>query len=523
MSSASGTRRSLLHDVLSHSEVVELGLDGSIDDLPPLSTRFIPSCARAVNAFCWFYFFCFWGAAAAALRHVASSDPQTLLPGALDIGFISVCTACLVCAEFVMYCYVKGKNGLPDSRGPMGDHFTPSTACIVAHVALSATSRMCAFLELLFLLHALILPTPMLACAAFTVCLTRGPVPFLFQLRGLTGYLLGDAFDPLQCSTCIPLASAGACFSCCGRRVLAFFSKSLRLLADGGRAVRCGLCRLCSVRLLRRSASVAPSRRLDASCWVRDPGQAGASDACEAGLPAGQGSSLSQHARAAMLQAGGAYAAHKGPLVRLALAEIITEEAAPSAREREAAAGPLPASRAVSTEASSGSAWTDQLLQEHTGDTPQDAGSAGAEERRPCDVREPSVRHAAAGATVRAVREPDGASRGAPVFVSPRLALELTNCLLFLDLPTLTLHVKTNFLPLEQLEAHEFLSSLVSFVRLYSGDCCMLLYLSFGLCTFGTNVLFILLVVFLLLKLTFACFATVLAHIAAVFGLWDIE
>lgn len=51
----------------------------------------------------------------------------------------------------------------------------------------------------------------------------------------------------------------------------------------------------------------------------------------------------------------------------------------------------------------------------------------------------------------------------------------------------------------------------------------MLMYITFGLCTFGANVLFIVLLVFLLLKLKFSCFATVLAHVAAVFGLWDVD
>ncbi|CDI74367.1 hypothetical protein EPH_0033030 [Eimeria praecox] len=111
----------------------------------------------------------------------------------------------------------------------------------------------------------------------------------------------------------------------------------------------------------------------------------------------------------------------------------------------------------------------------------------------------------------------------APEHVSPTAALGLANCLLLLDVPAITLHFKANFLPLAQLEAHEFLTSMVSLVRLYSGDFCMLLYIIFGICTFGGNALFFVLLIFLLLKLKASCTATLLAYMASVFGLWDAE
>ncbi|CDJ42324.1 hypothetical protein, conserved [Eimeria tenella] len=296
MSSAAGTRRSLLHDVLSHAEVVELGLDGSIEDLPPLTTRWTPSCAWAVLAFCWGYFLFFWSAAALALRSVLQQHPDTLLPGCAELAFAAACSGLLVAAEFALYCYVKAKNAVASSSGPMGSPYTPTRSCVFSHFGLSALSRICCFLQLFFLLHSRLLPVPMFACAAFTVSLTE--------------------------------------------------------------------------------------RQLDSA-----------------------------------------------------------------------------------------------------GENPQ---------------------------------------TGSP-FVSPRAALALTNCLFFLDLPGITLHVKASFLPLEQLEAHEFLASLVSLVRLYSGDFCMLLYLIFALCTFGGNVLFFMLLTFLLLKLKASCVAALLAHVASVFGIWDAE
>ncbi|CDJ64330.1 hypothetical protein, conserved [Eimeria necatrix] len=297
MSSAAVSRRSLLHEVLSHAEVVELGLDGSVEDLPPLTTRWTPACARAVLAFCWGYFLLFWGAAALLLRSVLQQHPDTLLPGAAQLAFAAACSSCLVAAEFGLYCYVRARNAVPSSSSSSSSSaYPPSRCCVFSHFGLSALSRLCCFLQLFFLLHSLLLPAPMFACAAFTVSLTG------------------------------------------------------------------------------------------------------------------------------------------------------------AAQER------------------------------HGGD--------------------PQV--------------------GSP-YVSPKAALALTNCLFFLDLPGITLHVKASFLPLEQLEAHEFLASLVSLVRLYSGDFCMLLYLVFALCTFGGNVLFFMLLAFLLLKLKASCVAALLAHVASVFGIWDAE
>ncbi|KAL8448216.1 hypothetical protein Emag_003984 [Eimeria magna] len=421
---------------------VELGLDGSIDDLPPLTTRFIPSCARVVNVFCWCYFVVFWTAVVLLARHVASTDPHTLLPGPADFVFVAACTALLVGAELCVYCYVKKENALPDSRGPMGDNFTPSTACILAHCSLSATTRMCTFLELLFLLHARVLPTPMLACATFTVCLTRGLVPFLLQLRSLTGYLCGDAFDPLHCSTCIPFASFESCIINCGRGSLTALSKVAGLVCGAALGVRRGFKRLadlCTIRFIRRTVSVAPSRRLDASCWLQgtNTSMARLSEACEAGLPAGDSN---QEARASLSSEGRAFASLKGPLVRLGLAEGVTGEPACGGSEGEAVHAHLIASHAVSTEASLREGWTDHVVERRSGETPRDAVHGQDAEASLCDN---NFMRAFSSSPSRAVTGAARGGRGSPVFVSPRLALELTNCLLFLDLPTLTLHLKT--------------------------------------------------------------------------------
>ncbi|CDI74368.1 hypothetical protein, conserved [Eimeria praecox] len=199
---AAGTRRSLLHDVLSHAEVVELGLDGSVDDLPPLTTRLGPPCARAVLLFAWCYFLTFWGAAAVTIRSVISLHADNLLPGAGELVFVAISTVLLVSAEFGVYCHVKAVNPVPSNNGPMGNQFSPTPFCTLAHFMLSAFSRFCSFLELLFLLHAVVLPVPLLACAGFTVSITVGALPFLLQLRCLLGCLFGDRFDPLRLSYC---------------------------------------------------------------------------------------------------------------------------------------------------------------------------------------------------------------------------------------------------------------------------------------------------------------------------------
>ncbi|KAL8435828.1 hypothetical protein ACSSS7_002205 [Eimeria intestinalis] len=334
----------------------------------------------------------------------------------------------------------------------MGDHFIPSTACILAHCSLSATTRMCTFFELLFLLHARVLPTPMLACATFTVCFTRGLVPFLLQLRSLTGYLCGDAFDPLHCSTCIPFASFESCIIKCGRGSLTAFSKGVVFVSGVALGVRRGFKRLadlCAMRFVRRTVSVAPSRRMDASCWLQgsNTSMARLSEACEAGLPVGD--STSREARA--------FACHKGSVVRLGLDEVATGESACGGSEGEAVHALSAASHGVSTEASTREGWTDNVLETRSGETPRDDIHGQDGERPPCDnfirVSSPS--------SSRTVRGAPGASRGSPVFVSPRRALELTNCLLFLDLPTLTLHLKTVFNPPcsmqpDLLDAHSF-------------------------------------------------------------------
>lgn len=525
MSSAVGTRRSLLHDVLSQSEVIELGLDGSIDDLPPLATRLIPSCARTVNAFCLCYFLCFWTAVAVVVRHVAVCSPETLLPGPADFIFISVCTGLLVGSEFGVYCYVKGENVLPDSGGSVGGYFAPSAACVLAHFALSATTRMCTFMELLFLLHALVLPTPMIICAAFTVSLTRGAVPLLLQLRSLIGYHCRDSFDPLQCSTCIPVASIEACISRCGRNSMAAFVSVIKLAWGMARATRYGvihLAGLVGVTVVRRTASSSPGRRVDLSCCVsgNDGSICPTADECDGGMAAGL-ENASDEIRP-ISRDGTSYPVHKEPLIRPAARHDGTVEPACDGIEGRAAVLTSTTYRASSSDASTRLDWPEQLPEECDGGTPGGASSVQREGTRTGEGSVASMRLTTPG-SLGPPADFEAANRDMRPFVPPRQALELTNCLLFLDVPALALHVKSNFLPLEQLEAHEFLTSMVSLVRLYSGDCCMLLYLIFGLCTFGANVLFVLLLVFLLLKLKSSCFATILAHIAAVFGLWDVE
>lgn len=527
MSSDVGTRRSILHDVLSQSEVIELGLDGSVDDLPPLSTRLLPACGRALNAFCWCYFACFWLSATVVLRHVAVSHPDTLLPGLADLIFISVCSALLVGVEFGMYWYVKGENALPDGGTPGGAHFTPSSSCVVAHFALSATTRMCTFLELLFLLHAFVLPTPMTGCASFTVSLTSGLVPFLLQLRSLIGFYCSEAFDPLQCSTCIPLGSVVACFSRLRRTGVALLGKAMHFALGGARATGCWaarVARLCSVRIVRRTSSTSPGRRMDSSC--RLPGSDGSTCQgrleCETGAGTFDSDAGNEGGQRGVARERAAINAHKEPLIRSAGRHVGTVDPACAEARREGPPAAMAGCRAQTSEALTRVGWTEQLQEGSVAETLRDATSSHGKGSGTCDGSPPSTSITPSD-TQEAPSDTGTANRNIQAFISPRRALELTNCLLFLDLPTLGLHVKANFLPLEQLEAHEFLSSTVSLMRLYSGDCCMLLYLMFGLCTSGVNALFILLLVFLLLKLKSACFATVLAHIAAVFGLWDVE
>lgn len=444
MSSAVGTRRSLLHDVLSQSEVVELGLDGSIDDLPPLATRLIPSCARAVNAFCWCYFLCFWTAAAVVARHVAVSSPETLLPGPADFIFISVCTGLLVGSEFGVYCYVKGENVLPDNGGSVGGHFAPSAACVLAHFALSATTRMCTFMELLFLLHTLVLPTPMIICAAFTVSLTSGAVPLLLQLRSLIGYHCRDSFDPLQCSTCIPLASIEACISRCGRKAMAAFVKGIKLAWGMARATRCGvvhLAGLCGVSIVRRTASTSPGRRVDLSCCVpsNDGGIYPMAGECDVGMTAGTENPSDEIRPVA--RDGTPYTVHKEPLIRPAVHHHSTVEPACSGSERGAALSTSTAYRTSSSDASTRLGWPEQLPEECDGETPTGATSMQREGRR-TDEGSVSSTSVPPSGPPGPPADFEAANRDTRPFVSPRQALELTNCLLFLDVPMLALHVK---------------------------------------------------------------------------------
>lgn len=522
MTSAVGTRRSLLHDVLSELEVEELGLDGSIEDLPSLTTRLTPSCARVVNAFCWCYFICFWTSAAVLARHVAVSDPGGLLPGAYDFLFVYVCTTLLVALEFMLYRYVKAANdALPDSGGPMGVTFPPTTSCIYAHFALSATSRMCAFLELLFFFHTLVLPMPMLVCTACTCSLTSGAASFLLQLRSLVSYLCCEAFDPLQCSACLPLSSVAACISRVGRGLAALVVKGTYFVLGMATAAKGGIIRLAGrcVRFVRRTASTSPGRRVDISRCLADSGarlieRSDNDETWTAPRPENGRGRTAGRDRAVCT-------AQKEPSAGLDVCHFGPVESAHDGSEADAARAAVAAHGLCSSEASARMQRTDRLPLEGVTQTPVDVVVAHNEQSRPGRVAVSPARVAPlrfVGPRASSV----STDRDGRMLVSPRQALNLANCLLFLDVPGINLYFKANFLPLEQLEAHEFLTSVVSLVRLYSGDFCLLLYLVFGLYTFGVNELYVILLIFLLLKLKFSCFATILVHIASVFALWDV-
>ncbi|XP_026192602.1 uncharacterized protein LOC34622132 [Cyclospora cayetanensis] len=459
MSVAAGTRRSLLHDVLSHAEVVELGLDGSIDDLPPLTTRLTPSSARAVAVFSWCYFLCFWSEVAALARHVALSDSQTLLPGPRHFIFVALCTGFLVAAEFGMYCYLKTSNTVPDGGGAGVNQFNPSVTCAVAHFALSAAARMCLFLELLFLLHAFVLPTPMLLCASFTVCLTAGVVPFLLQLRLLVGCLCGDAFDPLQWSTCIPLSSLGAVLSRTLRLCSAVAFKGLHGMLQVARRARCRVVSVvgrCGGRVVPRQVTAASSRRPDLSCCA--PGSDSSAcedfDSREPGAPAGSGRDEEEATHKELPTGAGTS--------RLGAWEPALASGESGRDELNRANASLPSSSCTVSmrmewpngpaEESQGAAARAALLDRCSAEDPSRGGHTAS-------TREPSVERQRP--PVHSETRNRDSSR---MFVSPPDALRLANCLLFLGVPALTLQFKVNFLPLEQLEAHEFLTSMVSLV-----------------------------------------------------------
>ncbi|CDJ30943.1 uncharacterized protein EMH_0062610 [Eimeria mitis] len=468
-----GTRRSLLHDVLSHAEVVELGLDGSVDDLPPLTTRLSPSCARVVVLFAWFYFLAFWGAVAAAVRHVIAAHAETLLPGPEDFIFVAVSTVLLVSAEFGVYCHLKIMNPVSINNGPMGNLLSPTPCCSFTHFMLSATSRFCTFLEFLFLLHAWVLPLPLLACAAFTVSTTVGALPFLLQLRCLLSCLFGDFFDPLRFSTCIPTVPLERLLLRCSRLCLAGVAKGARGALWHLRRARERLR-----GLLRRGAAVSPGRRVDISCC--DFGSDSSSSSSSSSSRARQASSSCQ------ANIGGAAAVQllqgEGPLHELGAPLTVLKEPLAYPGQSQQGEGECPYTPAEGDAAPGGSGsfavsscggsttaeWRpneQQLQQPPAVHTPQELENLSSSSHCPDATIPFSYREETASSQGRPLRPPETPTRPpAPQFISPRAALVLANCLFLLDLPGLTLHVKASFLPLQQLEAHEFLSSLVSLV-----------------------------------------------------------
>ncbi|CDJ60988.1 hypothetical protein, conserved [Eimeria maxima] len=527
---AAGTRRSLLHDVLSHAEVVELGLDGSVDDVPPLTTRLTPSSARAVLLFAWCYFFAFWGAAAVVIRSVLTLHADNLLPGSGEFIFVAVFTVLLVSAEFGVYYHLKAVNPVPSNSGPMGSQFSPSPFCTLAHFTLSATSRVCSFLELLFLLHTLVLPAPLLFCAGFTVSITVGALPFVLQLRCLLSCAFGDCFDPLQPSTCLPLASLERRLLRCGRLCLSGVAKG----------ARGALCHLRRVRgrlggVVRRGTTVSPVRRVEITCCdLGTDSTSGSSSSnshqtsssCQASWRGTAPATLLLQAERPLDELGAPRGVCKDPLVAPGQSGQNSAEYSYSSAEGDMDSGACDSFTVSSCEATTTAGWNsgEQHQQPPAAHTPralEPLSSSGrlseASSRFPL-LQEGTDSQGQISRRQESLRRP-----AAPQYIPPMAALGLANCLLLLDLPGLTLHFKANFLPLQQLEAHEFLTSMVSLVRLYSGDFCMLLYTIFGLCTFGGSALLFVLLTFLLLKLKASCTATLLAHMASVFGLWDSE
>lgn len=440
---AAGTRRSLLHDVLSHAEVVELGLDGSVDDLPPLTTRLSPPSARAVLLFAWCYFFTFWGATALLVRRIVSLHADTLLPGPGEFIFVALSTVLLVSAEFGVYCHLKAVNPVPSSSGPMGSQFSPTPFCTLAHFTLSAASRFCSFLQLLFLLHALVLPAPLLICAGFTVSITVGALPFLLQLRCLLGCLFGDSFDPLMPSTCIPFASLERLLLRCGRLCLAGVAK-------GARGALChlrrGTERLGGLR--RRGASVSPGRRVDIACC--DLGASSSSSAhqapnrCHANLGGSAAATqLLQAAEQPLDELGALRAVCKEPMGASGESQRGGAECT-SAEEGNAGSAGNDSRTLSSCEATARAGWRSDEQQQLRSTAVTSHSFDPHSSARRCPEGSPRFFYREEVASNQRQTSPPETQRRAPTpeYISPKAALGLGNCLFLLDLPGLTLHFK---------------------------------------------------------------------------------
>lgn len=474
METAVGTRRSLLHDVLSQAELSELGLDSSVDDLPPLVTRLFHSSANVVYCFSWITFFGFWLSSVTVLYHVAITSPDRLLPSTVHYAFLTAYSGLLLCGELTLYYYIKHSNAVVTGRSAEVRHFALTSRSLISHAVLSLVVHMCAFLDLLFVLHSYSLPKPMLVCASFTVMLNTGFIPFMFQLRSLTSYYRRDKFDPLECGSYIPASSLGSffgrCFLLAVRGVAATIRSFCKVIARTRRFLLRATSyfahsvRSAGYRFSRGSVRTSPARRVMPDCCgpseiavvmddFPDDAQGPGNGRGESDL--GRSSSSTSRLFQRTIWPGGSqhdnYDSHKDAL--------LTPSGTTSDTALEKAPrGLVDAACSQMTRLPRESDHLDAEFTEHVSLEAQNIGAnetafaetwEGPGYTQPLRCRElpnvvdsgTSVTLTAAGTAERNVH-PESSRRSTSIFVAPRASLTLTTCLMLLDLQVLCLYFR---------------------------------------------------------------------------------
>ncbi|CBZ55784.1 conserved hypothetical protein [Neospora caninum Liverpool] len=98
--------------------------------------------------------------------------------------------------------------------------------------------------------------------------------------------------------------------------------------------------------------------------------------------------------------------------------------------------------------------------------------------------------------------------------------MKLTNHFLLLDMAAATDALKNHFLPAEKLEAFEFGASLLSLSRFYLGDLCLLFFLAYPVCAFGSASLPVVLLLFHCAKILLQTLLFLLKSDASIWELW---
>ncbi|EPR63834.1 hypothetical protein TGGT1_217340 [Toxoplasma gondii GT1] len=103
--------------------------------------------------------------------------------------------------------------------------------------------------------------------------------------------------------------------------------------------------------------------------------------------------------------------------------------------------------------------------------------------------------------------------------------MKLTNHFLLLDMAAAADTLKTHFLPAEKLEAFEFGASLLSLSRFYLGDLCLLFFLAYAVCAFGSASLPLALLLLHFVKILLQTLLFILKSDASLWELWcyDLE